>query len=255
MKFKRNIRFQARKVHRYLGIFIGIQFFLWTLGGLYFSWNNMDDVHGKTLQKEVKKGNAFNLNQINLSVVSFKNLAISDSIYSIEPIENGVSPLLCIGYFKNNVKKLQLIDLKNQQPRGSITEIEAIEIAKANLNSTSFKIKEVKYITQNDVSKHDEYREKPLPAYAITFDDSSNTTFYVATKIGKITSVRNGNWRRFDFLWMLHTMDYQGRDGITNWVLRAFSILGMLTISSGFFLFGLTSPTIKKLFGRSNKKF
>jgi hypothetical protein len=253
MRLKRNLRFQARKTHRYLGVFIGIQFFIWTLGGLYFSWNNMDDVHGKSLRKAVKETNTFNLNQINESVVSFKNLAISDSILSIELIENGVSPLLCIGYLKNNIKKLQLVDLKKQQVRSSITEPEAIQIVKTNLNSTDFKVKEVKYITQNDVSKHNEYREKPLPAYAVAIDDSENTTFYVATEIGKITSVRNGNWRRFDFLWMLHTMDYQGRDTITNWVLRAFSIVGMLTICSGFFLFGVTSPTIRMFFRKLKK--
>jgi len=58
--------------------------------------------------------------------------------------------------------------------------------------------------------------------------------------------VRNNNWRRFDFLWMLHTMDYQSRDHITNYVLRIFSALGIVTILSGFFLFYLTSPLAKK---------
>ena len=39
----------TRKTHRYLGLFIGVQFLFWTIGGLYFSWNDMDDVHGETL--------------------------------------------------------------------------------------------------------------------------------------------------------------------------------------------------------------
>lgn len=54
MKFKKNINYNTRKTHRYLGVFIGIQFLFWTLGGLYFSWNNMDDVHGETLLKQEK---------------------------------------------------------------------------------------------------------------------------------------------------------------------------------------------------------
>ncbi|MBX2927765.1 MAG: hypothetical protein KF852_08025 [Saprospiraceae bacterium] len=41
-------------------------------------------------------------------------------------------------------------------------------------------------------------------------------------------------------LWMLHTMDYQSRDNITNWLLRAFSIFGLATVMSGFTLFFLT---------------
>ncbi len=40
-----------RKVHRYLGLFIGIQFLAWTISGLYFSWNNIDDVHGDHMRK------------------------------------------------------------------------------------------------------------------------------------------------------------------------------------------------------------
>ena len=51
MKIGKNLNYNTRKTHRYLGVFIGIQFLLWTLGGIYFSWNNMDDVHGESLQK------------------------------------------------------------------------------------------------------------------------------------------------------------------------------------------------------------
>jgi hypothetical protein len=32
-------------------------------------------------------------------------------------------------------------------------------------------------------------------------------------------------------------MDYQTRDNLSNWVLRAFSIFGLLTLLSGFTLF------------------
>jgi uncharacterized iron-regulated membrane protein len=42
---------QIRKTHRYLGLFIGIQFLLWTLSGLYFSWSNLDDIHGDHLRR------------------------------------------------------------------------------------------------------------------------------------------------------------------------------------------------------------
>jgi len=37
---------KIRKTHRWMGVILGIQFFLWTIGGLYFSWANMDEVHG-----------------------------------------------------------------------------------------------------------------------------------------------------------------------------------------------------------------
>ena len=34
---------------------------------------------------------------------------------------------------------------------------------------------------------------------------------------------------------MTHTMDYQGRDNFNTIVLRAFSLLGLITVLSGFY--------------------
>jgi hypothetical protein len=45
---------------------------------------------------------------------------------------------------------------------------------------------------------------------------------------------------------MMHTMDYQGRDNFNNLVLRAFSVLGLVTVLSGFTLFALTSPVVRR---------
>ncbi len=47
-------------------------------------------------------------------------------------------------------------------------------------------------------------------------------------------------------LWMLHTMDYEGRDDMNNSILRAFSILGLLTISSGFALYFVSLPGLRR---------
>ena len=38
--------YYLRRLHRYMGVTIGIQFLLWTVGGLYFSWSDMDEIHG-----------------------------------------------------------------------------------------------------------------------------------------------------------------------------------------------------------------
>ena len=62
--------------------------------------------------------------------------------------------------------------------------------------------------------------------------------------------VRHRSWRWFDFLWMTHTMDYEGRDNFNTIVLRAFSLLGLITVLSGFLLWYTSSPSIKKLLKR-----
>lgn len=40
-----------RKAHRYLGIFLGIQFLMWTISGMYFSWTDIDEIHGDQFKK------------------------------------------------------------------------------------------------------------------------------------------------------------------------------------------------------------
>ena len=247
MKFKKNINYNARKTHRYLGVFLGIQFLFWTLGGLYFSWNNMDDVHGETLLKQEKKYfKNVDFSQIQKGIVTLEKEVDIDSIHSIKLVEVFGKQLAQLKYFNDNHLKLQLISVENGNLRPAFTGQECLQLAEQQLIEPIPVIK-AEFLDKHTVGNHHEYRGKPLPAYAFTLDHSTKTTIYVSTELGQITSVRNNNWRRFDFLWMLHTMDYNTRDHITNWVLRIFSALGILTIFSGFFLFYRTSPNIRKL--------
>lgn len=252
MKFKKNINYNARKIHRYLGVFIGLQFFFWALGGLYFSWNNMDDVHGKTLLKQEKKHvESVNFSQIQKGIDSLKTFAIIDSVHSVRLITTLKKPFAQFRFFENGQLKSQLISTKTGSLRPDFTGQECLEIAEQQL-IVPIPIVKAEFLGKHSTGMHHEYREKPLPAFAFTLNHPSKTTIYVSAESGEITSVRNNNWRRFDFLWMLHTMDYQSRDHIANWVLRVFSALGIVTILSGFFLFYITSPSINKNRKRTN---
>lgn len=135
-----------------------------------------------------------------------------------------------------------LFEMKTLLPKPALTLQEAKEVAQKSLKNSSSILK-TEYLTTTN--SHHEYREKPLPAYAITFDKPNNTTVYVAAQLGTVQSYRNDAWRTFDFLWMLHTMDYQSRDNINNWALRIFSIFGLITILSGFLLYFLTLKIFK----------
>lgn len=253
MKFKKNMNYNIRKSHRYLGVIIGIQFLFWTLGGLYFSWNNMDDVHGETLLKQEKKYvETIDFSQIQKGIDSLEMETRIDSIHSINLVETFNKQLVQFKYFSKHQLKIQLIDAESGNLRDPFSGQECLELAEQQLKEPIPIIK-AEFLVKHSTGSHHEYRGKPLPAYAFTLDHSTKTTIYVSTELGQITSVRNNNWRRFDFLWMLHTMDYSTRDYITNWVLRVFSVLGILTIFSGFFLFYLTSPSIKKIRNKLNK--
>lgn len=233
----------TRRVHRYLGLILGIQFLAWTLGGLYFSWTKIEQIRGEDVKAEKKAlpiqthnaslGNLLDSLQKNEPKISFKNIQVVD--------------ILGKAYYQIQIekpqKKVLLFEMKTLQSKPALTQNEAKEVAQKSLKNPS-KILKTEYLTSTN--GHHEYREKPLPAYAITFDKPNNTTVYVATELGTVQSYRNNAWRAFDFLWMLHTMDYQNRDNINNWALRIFSIFGLVTIISGFLLFLLTSKKNKK---------
>lgn len=229
---------RIRKSHRYLGLFLGIQFMFWTIGGLYFSWTNIKNIRGEDIKKEAKPLNAEGLGlSLNNLLQAIKK---QDTIVYIKSIQ--IADIIGVPHYQitfNNGKRLKtvLVQTATNEIRLPINKDEAIHIAKNSLKKVA-KVTSVEYITTTN--GHHEYREKPLPAFAVNFSGGVNTTVYVSSELGTVQTYRNNQWRVFDFLWMLHVMDYENRDNINNWVLRIFSVVGIITIISGFLLFVLT---------------
>ena len=232
-------KYYVRRTHRFLGVSIGIQFLLWTLGGLYFSWSDMDEVHGD-YEKNLPALLAANGDFVAPKTVldSLCRAGQVDSLADLRLVSILGKPTWQITFFEKGHERHHpqtcLADAATGLLRLPLNEAEAIEVAEQRYAGKA-KRKSVEHLTE--VGGHHEYREDALPAVAVTFDDARHTTVYVSTELGTVQKFRNRPWRQFDFLWMLHTMDYAGRDNISNWLLRAFSILGMVTVASGFALF------------------
>lgn len=250
--------YYIRRAHRYLGVLLGIQFLLWTVGGLYFSWSNMDEIHGD-LQRRNAPLLSSNITLVSPSVAldTIRKVHRIDSVVSIQLIEILGKPyyqIRCISVIHNETKHTHdmmainhLADAVTGKLRGPLSKEEAVEMARTRFVGQP-NVEAVEYLTS--ANGHHEYRESPLPAYAITFQHVSKTTVYVSTELGTVEKFRNYKWRVFDFLWMMHTMDYQGRDNISNWMLRAFSIFGLVTVLSGFILFFISTKPGKKILSR-----
>ena len=233
----RHTALKIRKTHRYLGLFLGIQFLFWTLSGLYFSWTNINDIHGDQFKDLKYQPQAFN------KLISPSQLNVSEGINTIalRDINN------TLYYWINNK---QLYNAINGDVKNSITKEEALYVAK-NYMKSDLKVMKIEQI--NEVDKHHEYREKLLPAYVISYQTDEALKAYVSINDGKFQTVRHRSWRWFDFLWMTHTMDYEGRDNFNTVVLRSFSLLGLITVLSGFLLWYISSPSVIKLLKRKNK--
>jgi hypothetical protein len=252
MKFNKQLF--LRKTHRYLGLFIGIQFLGWTISGIYFSWNDIDRVHGDHLRATT----SFIASDVETispteAIKSLRKTRAVDSIHSVQLINLIDRPTYQIAYFSGHTGEgmhlhlhYSLCDALTGIPRPALDEQEAIAVSKLHLTGRPT-LKATRYLEQT--STHHEYREKPLPAWAITFDNPE-CTLYISSELGTLQAIRHDQWRVFDFLWMFHTMDYAGRDNFNNWLLRILSVFGLLTVMSGFVLYLTSSKTLKKAFNK-----
>ena len=249
--------FYIRRSHRYLGVLLGIQFVLWTIGGLYFSWNNIDEVHGDFQRKRVPLLSS-NIQMVSPSIVldSIKKIHRIDSLVSIQLIDILGKPfyqIRCISALhdmqshKDHHELMNhLADAQTGSLRPPLSKEEAVAVAKRYFVDES---KVIKVEIVDSIHTHHEYRSGELPAYAVSFEHPTKTTVYVAKELGTVQKFRNDKWRVFDFLWMLHTMDYEGRDNFGNMLLRVFSIFGLITVLSGFMLYFVSSKRFK---GKAN---
>tara|TARA_B100000579_G_scaffold408509_1_gene396700 strand:+ start:307 stop:1008 length:702 start_codon:yes stop_codon:yes gene_type:complete len=232
---KRKVSLKIRKAHRYLGIFLGFQFLFWTISGLYFSWTNLDEIHGDHYKNLEYEPLSFE-NLISPSLINTK-----EAINTLEIRDINKKPY----YFVN---KKWLFSARSGIRKNELTKNEALYIANKFMKE-GLEVKSIEKITE--VGKHHEYRKKLLPAYIISYKSDDNLKAYVSISDAKFQSVRHRSWRWFDFLWMTHTMDYEGRDNFNTITLRAFSLLGLITVLSGFTLAFVTTPKLMRFFKKN----
>ncbi len=176
------------------------------------------------------------------NLISPASLDVVEGISSIEIREINELP-----YYWINDKLL--FNAYTGRLKNGISEEDALLIAKKRLVE-NLKVAKIKRIDK--VDKHHEYRGGLLPAYVISYSNEENLKAYVSIPDGKLQTIRHQSWRWFDFLWMMHTMDYKGRDNFNTLLLRIFSLLGLITVLSGFLLWYTSSPLKRKIRKRVN---
>jgi hypothetical protein len=236
-------KLNSRSIHRYLSVVVGIQLLLWTTSGLIFSWNSIDKVRGENLIRkstpvdlmihelftirEILDTNGIGTSKGEVVRVELRSL-LDKAVYEVE---------FTIG----ESDKLQqiLFDARTGTRLSPVTEELAAEIARRDFPE-DVGVKSVELVETNPGS-HSEYRGKELPVWRVSLDHPTGTVIYVSANRGLVTARRNNQWRLFDVFWMLHTMDYQGRDNFNSWLLRSFSVFGVTTVLSGYWLWWRTS--------------
>ncbi len=230
-----------RKLHRYFGLVVGIQLLFWSASGLFFSLNPIEKVRGATEAAEQTDLPSPLPDLVSPSVVMNQFLerrpgAATRSL-TLETLLG--APV----YRLETNEGAFLADAVTGRLLPPLDEAEAGAVAKADFLPEA-PIASAELIEERVAGS--EFRGAPLPLWKITFDHPLGTRIYVAANSGHVIMRRNTRWRIFDWLWMLHILDFEDRDDINNWVLRIAAALAVLTVLSGFYLGLRTSPLFRR---------
>lgn len=207
-----------RKTHKYLSFFISIQLLLWTISGIYFSFNKIELVRGEQYLKIVEK-------PINLGVLNF-NTPYSEKVSII----NRLGKEIVIVSSRGSKKYLD----KNGNPLDKLSSLEAVESVKSQTTLLPFQAIEI-----IDNKSGSEFRGRSLPIYKVESRNIENDDINVYVNIysGEIMAIRSPQWRIWDLMWGFHIMDWNERDNINNLLLKIFSILALVSSVTGLILF------------------
>ena len=135
-------------------------------------------------------------------------------------------------YTVTTADKRYLINPDTAEVISPLDEKTAREIARFHFNGDA-SINHVSLITSNPPM---EIQTRRLPLWRIDFDDRFATSFYIDPYSGKLATRRHQYWRIFDFVWMLHIMDYEKRTNAHNLLLNISQVIGLIFAISGLWL-------------------
>jgi hypothetical protein len=208
----------VRNTHKYLSFFISIQLLLWTISGIYFAFNKIENVRGE--QYRLKPPSNY----------SFKNIEFEIPEATSAVVKKRLDKTIIAASTKAGMRYFD----EAGDPLKKISFDEAKKIVVKNTLLKPIAVEEI-----NESKKGSEYRGRQLPIYKVITHNANNKEInaYLNIFSGDIVAIRSAQWRIWDLMWGFHIMDWQERDNIDNMLLKIFSILALISSLSGILLF------------------
>lgn len=214
-----------KKLHKWVGLLIGIQVLLWLLSGLMLSLLDPAKVSGEQWALEsshapqtIHDGKLLEPNELTAEQLDGA-LSISLEVRRGQPV-----------YRIRRSESTRLINAGD----GSVIvtdEHEARMLAQQDFTGSG-EITSIESGTAPDM----ETRDSTGVYWRANFSDKAHTSIYISASTGEILERRNSYWRVFDFFWMLHIMDYSGHEDINNILIIIVALITIWLGISGFIL-------------------
>lgn len=189
-----------RKLHKWLGLIVVLQLLMWTLSGTLFAWLDHHEVSAEHSMREMEPA------------------VLAPTVTLVEPESWGAGDILEIRLASLldgwvwRIETTQGVTLRNATTGEPLLLTEPMIRALATKQYAGRgKITSVLFHPTPTLETRDS-----ASTWEARFDDEQATTFYFSADDGRLLETRNSTWRLFDFFWMLHTMDYRGRDNFNN---------------------------------------
>jgi hypothetical protein len=231
-----NVRKNTFRLHRWLGLIIGLQLLAWSLGGLYFTLFDIDAVRGDmdAVEQEpaplvLPENGILARDAIAVAVAAGVDAGEVLSLAALTRRGRGVWELRGQGR-----RPLALVELTTGEILPPVSRAEAEAVALADFVHPAT----VLQATLIEADPPQEFRGGRLPAWQVVLDHPKEVSIYIDAINGQVLSRRNRVWRWFDFFWMLHIMDYDQREDFHHPLLTAASAFAVLTAMTGIVLWG-----------------
>ena len=186
-----------RRIHKWVGLVIGLQFLIWAISGTAMALLPMNEVAGGARAEQPAPtiptgGKAWPNVQKALAGLPVTKLS-TRSLQGRQVLEVTAGDAV------------RLFDATDGQP--IIIDREAARSIASAAHPAGAPATRVTPLEELTLA----VREHDLPIWQVDFRDQANSSYFVSGSTGELLERRNDSWRWWDFFWMLHNMDYAKR--------------------------------------------
>ncbi|WP_395400920.1 PepSY domain-containing protein [Pseudoduganella sp. UC29_106] len=213
-----------RKLHKWVGLLVGVQFLIWLASGLTMSLFDHHVVSGQMHRAPARTLPVWPAAEL----LSPREVLMSAKhpVESVEAYWLGSTP----AYRLKGEEVTWLVSAKSGEAL-TVGPTIAAQLARADYTGSG-----TASAARLMIDPSLETRRHSGPIWRVDFNDTDATTVYVSGEDGRVLERRNNTWRWFDIAWMLHIMDYSGRQDFNNALVVTAAVAGLWMALSGIWL-------------------